>query len=128
MINSGSRSTRCLKIDCVFVSVRIYKESDFADKRSALSLICCSDSSPVTYKTRVWVKERATCNNKVDFPMPGSPPIKTKEPGTIPPPKTRLNSGSEQVSLGRFSKLTSFNSLGFAADFGLPLVFQTSAG
>ena len=128
MINSGSRSTRCLKIDCVLVSVSMYNDSDFAAKRSALSLICCSDSSPVTYKTRVWVKERATCNKRVDLPMPGSPPINTKEPGTMPPPKTRLNSGSEQVNLGKFSKLTSFNNLGFAADFGLPLVFQTSAG
>ena len=100
MINSGSSSTRCLKIACVFVSVKIYSESDLEAKRSALNLICCSDSSPVTYKTRVWVKERATCNNSVDFPMPGSPPIKTKDPGTIPPPNTRLNSGSEQVSLG----------------------------
>ncbi len=28
----------------------------------------------------------------VDFPMPGSPPMSTTEPGTIPPPSTRSNS------------------------------------
>ena len=26
--------------------------------------------------------------------MPGSPPIKTKDPGTMPPPRTRSNSAS----------------------------------
>src|SRR5687768_16741273 len=30
----------------------------------------------------------------VDLPMPGSPPINTNDPGTIPPPKTRFNSAS----------------------------------
>ncbi|SUZ67967.1 uncharacterized protein METZ01_LOCUS20821 [marine metagenome] len=33
-----------------------------------------------------------TCNNSVDFPAPGSPPIKTTEPGTRPPPRTRSSS------------------------------------
>ena len=29
-----------------------------------------------------------TCNISVLFPTPGSPPIKIKEPGTRPPPRT----------------------------------------
>ena len=32
------------------------------------------------------------CSINVDLPIPGSPPIKTSDPGTIPPPKTRFNS------------------------------------
>ena len=33
-----------------------------------------------------------TCNSRGDFPIPGSPPIRTRLPGTTPPPSTRLNS------------------------------------
>ena len=32
------------------------------------------------------------CKIKVDFPIPGSPPINMTEPGTIPPPSKRSNS------------------------------------
>ena len=32
------------------------------------------------------------CSNKVDLPIPGSPPIRVIEPGTMPPPSTRLSS------------------------------------
>src|SRR5690606_21394356 len=28
----------------------------------------------------------------VDFPMPGSPPMRIKDPGTMPPPNVRLSS------------------------------------
>ena len=45
----------------------------------------------------------AACRTSVDFPIPGSPPSKTSEPGTNPPPRTRLNSsistGSRAISL-----------------------------
>src|SRR5918995_5762319 len=34
----------------------------------------------------------AACSSSVDFPMPGSPPSSTREPGTIPPPSTRSSS------------------------------------
>ena len=30
------------------------------------------------------------CSTRVDLPMPGSPPISTREPCTRPPPSTRL--------------------------------------
>jgi hypothetical protein len=41
----------------------------------------------------------AICNNNVLLPIPGSPPNKISDPGTIPPPKTLLNSVSEVNNL-----------------------------
>src|SRR5689334_20158257 len=34
----------------------------------------------------------AICRSRVDFPMPGSPPMRTSDPGTMPPPSTRSSS------------------------------------
>src|SRR6266545_3285711 len=34
----------------------------------------------------------ATCISSVDFPIPGSPPTRVTEPGTMPPPRTKSNS------------------------------------
>ena len=34
----------------------------------------------------------AACSSNVDLPIPGSPPMSTSEPGTMPPPRTRSNS------------------------------------
>ena len=34
------------------------------------------------------------------LPMPGSPPKRMSDPGTIPPPKTRFNSTSVVLSRG----------------------------
>jgi hypothetical protein len=34
----------------------------------------------------------AACSSKVDLPTPGSPPIRSAEAGTKPPPQTRSNS------------------------------------
>ena len=50
---------------------------------------------PLTYKTVLFLRCNASWSNKVDFPIPGSPPINTSELGTIPPPKTRFSSLSE---------------------------------
>ena len=64
--------------------------------RSARSRTCDVDSSPEIYTTRppflasaaqAWI-------NKVDLPMPGSPPINATEPGTNPPPATRSSSAT----------------------------------
>ena len=62
----------------------------------ALILICFSDSSPETYRTVFPVSEtaRAACRRIVDLPMPGSPPTKTRDPVTTPPPSTLSNSAS----------------------------------
>src|SRR6056297_1202868 len=40
-----------------------------------------------------------TCSNKVDFPIPGSPPRRITLPLTIPPPKTLSNSSREDENL-----------------------------
>ena len=37
-------------------------------------------------------KAAASCSSSVDLPMPGSPPISSAEPGTMPPPVTRSSS------------------------------------
>src|SRR6266566_4457051 len=52
------------------------------------------DSSPETYSvTTPWLSSRAAhCMRSVDLPMPGSPPTRTTDPGTIPPPRTKSNS------------------------------------
>ena len=70
--------------------------------RSARSLICAGDSSPETYRTGARpepvegpppsARAAQSWMSKVLLPMPGSPLIRTTEPGTIPPPSTRLNS------------------------------------
>jgi len=57
--------------------------------RSARRRICRGDSSPEMYRVR---KKPATCSASVDLPIPGSPPISMTDPGTTPPPHTRLNS------------------------------------
>ena len=57
---------------------------------SARIFICVGDSSPDTYKTFLFFDDSMphTCNITVDLPIPGSPPINTTEPFTIPPPST----------------------------------------
>ena len=59
---------------------------------SALIFICLALSSPDTYRVRRFSFIRGICRLKVDFPMPGSPPRSTREPFTIPPPRTLSSS------------------------------------
>src|SRR5207245_2527910 len=56
--------------------------------RSARSRIWSGDSSPDTYSagTPACSSRAAHCSRSVDFPIPGSPPTSTTDPGTIPPP------------------------------------------
>ena len=65
----------------------------FIPSLSALIFICSADSSPETYKTlpSPFILFDS-CKIKVDFPIPGSPPSKVKEPFTRPPPSTLSNS------------------------------------
>src|SRR6185369_1476453 len=78
-------------------------------RRSPRSLIWRSDSSPETYSTSVpaSLNLSATCSSSVLLPMPGSPPISTSVPGTMPPPRTRSNSvtpdGRRRSSCGSIS-------------------------
>jgi len=67
---------------------------EFIDNLSALILICSGDSSPEAYRTlpHLLARPASACKSKVDFPMPGSPPMSTTEPETTPPPKTLSSS------------------------------------
>ena len=83
--------------------------------RTARSLICRTDSSPVTYRTeRVRLTSPHSCSRMVDLPMPGSPPIKITLPSTMPPPNTR-SSSAMPVTMRLFSSvvLTFFSFNGF---------------
>jgi hypothetical protein len=73
---------------------------DSRPRRRARIPTWASDSSPETYRTgpAASAARLATCISSVDLPTPGSPPIRTSEPRTIPPPSTRLNSGSGSSS------------------------------
>ena len=61
---------------------------------TALDFICDTDSSPDTYSTLLSssTRLRHISRRSVDFPIPGSPPTRTSEPFTIPPPRTRSSS------------------------------------
>src|SRR6266566_9494449 len=81
-------------------------------KRSARSLYLSGDSSPETYSvTTPWLSSRAAhCMRSVDLPMPGSPPTRTTDPGTMPPPNTKSNSANpvRQRSLPTVGRLESW--------------------
>src|SRR6266571_2293109 len=65
-------------------------------RRSARRRSCSGDSSPDTYSVGTPAPSRraAHCSSSVDFPIPGSPPTSTTDPGTIPPPNTKSNSAN----------------------------------
>src|SRR6185437_5528166 len=83
--------------------------------RSARIRICCSLSSPETYSILMPFACRATCNIRVDLPIPGSPPNKTNDPGTMPPPKILSNSLSLVEKRCSFSTSISFINKGLRA-------------
>src|SRR5215212_3059287 len=73
------------------VSERTLKPLPSTPSRRALRATCRGDSSPETIR-----QPSPTCpmtwSKSVLFPTPGSPPTRTMEPGTIPPPRTLFNS------------------------------------
>ena len=103
------------------VSVSISQVLSPKPSRSALSLICVSLSSPETYKVLAVVCS-AICNNKVLFPIPGSPPKSTTAPATSPPPNTKLSSSSGRINLSLWLAWIWFSGLGSA--IFRPLFFQ----
>ena len=80
---------------------------------SALNFICSADSSPETYRTLPSPCTLSqSCKIKVDLPIPGSPPSRTSEPLTKPPPNTLSNSPIPVcVRIASFP-ITSFKDLG----------------
>src|ERR1700722_4715754 len=70
-------------------------------KRRPRSATCFKDSSPVAYSTGPEpFRAAAACNISVDFPIPGSPPIRVTDPGTRPPPRTRSSSPEPVLNRG----------------------------
>src|SRR2546425_930688 len=84
---------------CVIASSRVSPSTCTAPastvRRPARSRIWSGDSSPDTYSvgTPACSSRAAHCSSSVDLPMPGSPPTSTTDPGTMPPPSTKSNSG-----------------------------------
>ncbi len=73
--------------------------------RSARIFICFKDSSPDLYSTLYPLPASLwhTCKRSVDFPIPGSPPTRVSDPGTMPPPNTLSNSSMPVPILSSFS-------------------------
>ena len=94
--SSGFKSLTCASAAERSVSAVRYSFSERASMRSARSLTCAADSSPVTYNTVRGSGPPATLaaasRSSVDLPTPGSPAIRMTAPGTSPPPRTRSNS------------------------------------
>ena len=69
--------------------------------RLARIATCCADSSALAMTTArpLCATAPAVWRSKVDLPTPGSPPSRSTEPGTKPPPRTRSTSGQPVGSL-----------------------------
>ena len=91
---SGCSSCMAASMRSKFVSHKNSRSPFTSPMRFARSLICFKDSSPDMYKTFFSANARFlhTCKRRVDFPIPGSPPTKTRDPLTTPPPNTRSSS------------------------------------
>src|SRR5206468_3579745 len=64
---------------------------------------------------------RSAAKSSVDLPTPGSPPTRTSDAGTSPPPSTRSSSGTPVGIRSAASAATSTSrSRGFAAAAGAP--------
>ena len=104
-----------------FVSARI-STCSAPPRRAARSFTCAVDSSPVTSSARRSREIAASAiSRSVDFPTPGSPPTRTSEAGTSPPPSTRSSSGTPVGIRAASSTSTSARrSSGFASAWPFP--------
>ena len=94
MTKSGLSLSVSARMLCRLVSGSKNRFSASTPRRSPRILICRSDSSPEMYSTFLPLRPSlsAICMTIVDLPMPGAPPIRTSEPATMPPPRTRSSS------------------------------------
>ena len=60
----------------------------------------------------------AAWRSSVDLPIPGSPPTRTREPGTSPPPRTRSSSAMPVARRGTSDSPMSVSATGVAASVG----------
>ena len=90
------------------VAVMICRLSVALPSRSARMAVWASDSSPDTYRTFLCraAAFMDTSSTMVDLPMPGAPPRRIREPGTMPPPNTRSNSWMPVVSRSTWTLAT----------------------
>ena len=88
---------------------------------------CEALSSAEIYNTLCsFDKMPETSVKSVDLPMPGSPPSKTMEAGTMPPPSTRSNSSTPVLILLNFSSRTELKGCGLTMLFRMG--FSAAAG
>ena len=99
MTTSGFTSSIEPEIISRLVSETKYSSPSICPIRLARILICFKDSSPEIYNTffAEWARFLHTCKSNVDFPIPGSPPTRTRLPFTIPLPRTRSSSPNPVV-------------------------------
>jgi len=112
-----------LDLGCAPGSWMLYAAKQVGDTGRVFGMESCrTDSSPDTYRHFLPALDRIdkTWSMRVDLPIPGSPPMRMREPSTIPPPRTRSNSATP-VRIRRDS-VTSTESIGtgFAAKAGRP--------
>ena len=74
------------------VSLNMWQFEQSPPSRSARIFTWRALSSPVTYNVFREGQPRGIWSERVDFPMPGSPPMSTREPSTMPPPRIRSTS------------------------------------
>ena len=70
------------------------KQSSFSAPSLCARILICDTLSSETYNTFPQRLCKANCNTNVDLPIPGSPPSRIIDPGTMPPPNTRFSSPS----------------------------------
>ncbi len=101
---SGASLRKVGKIASRRISAKKRTREGSTASREARKAICCGDSSPETYNTRRRspTADKA-CSNKVDLPIPGSPPMRITAPRTSPPPSTRSSSSMPLGSRGTSS-------------------------
>ena len=68
------------------------------------------------------------CETSVDLPIPGSPPIRTREPCTSPPPNTRFSSSSCILMRGSSSASISLSASGLGFCVSMPDTGRRLAG
>ena len=89
----SARASSAMRSTLVSATTRIRSPAGplVSPRRAARSRTWAADSSPVAYSTSA-PSPAATWSRSVDLPIPGSPPSRTTEPATSPPPSTRSSS------------------------------------